>query len=113
MSIYLINELAAENKLSENDIENAKYHAENGHVDAQYHLALMYDLGNGVPRDPREAEKWYKKAAAQGHASAQYYLSRLYSTQNSGIRRDEKEAQKLLKAAAEQGHPEALKAVAN
>ena len=104
MSIHLINEFLNASEPTEADIENAKYHAENGNVEAQYHLALMYDTGRGIGRNPREAEKWYKQAAQQGHANAQYYLARLYSTQNSGIKRDEKEALRLYKAAAEQGH---------
>ena len=90
MSIHLINEFQSVSEPSAEDIENAKYHAENGDAEAQYHLALIYDTGNGLPRNPREAEQWYKKAATAGHAAAQYYLARMYSTQNSGIRRDEK-----------------------
>lgn len=113
MSIHLINEFLNPSEPTEEDIENAKYHAENGDVEAQYHLALMYDTGKGIPRNPREAEKWYKKASASGHAAAKYYLARLYSTKNSGIRVDEREAQKLLKEAAESGYEDAIKALAN
>jgi TPR repeat protein len=25
-------------------------------------LAMMYEQGNGVPADPEEAKRWYKKA---------------------------------------------------
>ena len=103
--MHFINEFSSSNDLSEDDIENIKYHAENGNADAQYHLGLMHDSGKSIERNPREAEKWYKQSAAQGHAGALYYLSRLYSTQNSGIRKDEKEAGRLLKKAAEKGHP--------
>lgn len=102
MSLHLINGLMGDMEPMEMDVENAKHHAELGNAEAQYHLALMYDLGKGVSRNPREAERFYKMAALRGHAQAQYYLGRLYSTDNSGIRRDEKEAEKWFKAAAEQ-----------
>ena len=113
MSIHLINELFNSPTLTSEDIENTRYHAESGNEEAQYHLGLIYDTGSGVERSPKDAEKWYKRAANQGNVDATYYLSLLYSSQNSGIRRDEKEAHRLLLAAAEQGHPEALKKVAN
>lgn len=103
MSLHLINNFVGDNEPTEFDIANAKFHADGGNSEAQYHLALMYDAGKGVERNPREAEKLYKMAALQGHAAAQYYLAKLYSTQNSGIRRDEKEAAKWFKAAEDQG----------
>lgn len=36
--------------------------AESGHMDAQFHLGLMYDNGLGVDQDPVIAEKWYNRA---------------------------------------------------
>ncbi len=113
MSIHLINEFLNVSEPTEEDIENAIYHADNGNIDAQYHLALIYDIGNGLPRNPMEAEKWYKKAAIAGHCNAQYYLARLYDAKNSGIRRDEKEAKKWYQKAAEQGHALAINVIAN
>ena len=41
---------------------------------AQYRLGLMYENGQGVPQDYKEAVKWYRLAAGQGHAHAQYNL---------------------------------------
>jgi len=49
--------------------------AEQGDVDAQYNLGLMYDNGRGVPQDDKTAVKWYRLAAEKGDASAQYNLS--------------------------------------
>lgn len=103
MSLHIINNLVGDNEPNEFEVANAKFHADEGNSEAQYHLALMYDSGKGVERNPREAEKYYKMAALQGHSAAQYYLGRLYSTNDSGIRRDEKEAAKWFKAAEEQG----------
>ena len=78
-----------------------------GNAVAQYHVALLYRLGKGVPRDEPEGMTWmqksaeggyppaqyviansvlqpvdsvprYRKAADQGHAAAQYKLAMLY-----------------------------------
>jgi len=53
--------------------------AEQGDVNAQYDLALMYFNGEGVPQDFTEAEKWWRKAAEQGNAEAQYNLGVMYA----------------------------------
>ena len=45
---------------------------------AQYNLGVMYDNGDGVPQDYKEAVKWYRLAAEQGDASAQYNLGLMY-----------------------------------
>lgn len=113
MSIYLINELLGGQVVATEDFENTKHHAELGDAEAQYHLALMYDTGNGTARQPKEAERWYKLAVNSGNISAKYYLGLMYLTQNSGIRRDEKEAHRLFIEAAEGGHIEARKKISN
>ena len=38
----------------------------------------MYDNGDGVPQDYKEAVKWYRLAAEQGDAAAQYNLGIMY-----------------------------------
>jgi len=38
----------------------------------------MYDKGQGVPQDYKEAVKWYRLAAEQGYAYAQYHLGLIY-----------------------------------
>ncbi len=53
--------------------------AEQGYAEAQFNLGLMYDYGQGVPRDDAEAVKWYRKAAAQGLAEAQNNLDLMYA----------------------------------
>ena len=40
--------------------------AEQGNVDAQYNLGLMYDKGHGVPQDLVQAHKWFNLSAAKG-----------------------------------------------
>jgi len=53
--------------------------AEQGDPNAQYMLALAYDVGVGAAQDFAEAATWYRKAADQGHAGAQFNLGHLYA----------------------------------
>ena len=48
--------------------------AKAGDAEAQFHLATMYYVGEGVAQDYAEAAKWIRKAAEQGDAEAQYNL---------------------------------------
>jgi len=48
--------------------------AQQGDPDAAYHLADAYDHGLGVPKDPHQADYWYRTAAAGGSAEAAYAL---------------------------------------
>jgi len=52
--------------------------AEQGDVDAQFSLGVMYQEGKGVIQDYKEAVKWYTKAAEQGDAYAQGALAYMY-----------------------------------
>lgn len=52
--------------------------AEEGVPEAQHHLGILYDNGQGVFRDDVEAVKWYRRAAEQGYASAQFNLGASY-----------------------------------
>ena len=74
-----------------------------GDAKAQYDLARMYELGEGVPKDDKEAMKWYRKAAEQGVAKAQHNLGLKYEL-GEGVPKDDKEAMKWFRKAAEQGH---------
>ena len=40
--------------------------AEQGNIDAQKLIGLMYDIGRGVPEDDKLAVKWFTKAANKG-----------------------------------------------
>jgi hypothetical protein len=48
--------------------------AEKGDARAQYSLAVMYNDGIGVKKNPAEAMVWFRKAAAQGHPMAKEIL---------------------------------------
>src|ERR1700692_2745247 len=49
-----------------------------GNADAQYSLGVMYGNGQGVPRNEKEAARWYRLAAEQGDADAQFNLGYMY-----------------------------------
>nr|WP_279625897.1 tetratricopeptide repeat protein [Psychrobacter pasteurii] len=46
--------------------------------DAQYNLAISYQEGEGVPKDIKQALKWYTQAAEQDYGKASYNLGTLY-----------------------------------
>jgi len=61
--------------------------AQQGYAKAQFILGVMYDNGKGVPRDDKEAVKWYRLAAEQGVAYAQFNLGSMY-TKGEGVPQD-------------------------
>lgn len=83
--------------------------AMNGHVEAQFVLAQMYDGARGVKQDYSKAAEWYDKAAAQGHAHAQHRLGSML-TVGQGVNQDLHKAKLLFKKAADQGDPYAKQA---
>ena len=96
--------------------------AEKDNACAQFYLGWMYDNGEGVPKDYKEAAKWYRKAAEQESHSivseyelfskigfrsemydinihkAQYHLGLMYEN-GRGVLKDHKEAVKRYKKA--------------
>ena len=76
--------------------------AEQGDAAAQTELGLIYATGRGVPRDDREASRWFRLAAEQGDAAAQRNLGYMYQ-KGLGVSQDFHEAVKWLRLAAEQG----------
>ena len=54
---------------------------------AQTNLGLLYSTGDGVPHDPREAVKWFRKAAEQGNGLGQLMLATKYF-EGAGVVRD-------------------------
>ena len=49
--------------------------AEQGDADAQNNLGVMYNEGQGVPQDNKEAVKWWRLSAGQRVEQAQYNLA--------------------------------------
>ena len=65
--------------------------AEQGDAEAQSHLGVMYESGQGGLRNDAEAIKWYRKAAEQGDAVAQFNLGIMY-TKGEGVSQNDAEA---------------------
>ena len=95
-------ELAAEKK----DYEETKQKAEKGEVDAQYHLAMLYDFGRGTEKNDTEAARWCRKAAEKGHAEAQFSLAQTLRL-GEAVAPDMKEAFAWFMKSALQGNAEA------
>jgi len=76
--------------------------ADQGEVDAQYNLGVMYDKGQGVTRDYAVAVSWFRKAADQGSASAQVSLGVMYEN-GLGVPQDFTTAASWYRRAADQG----------
>jgi TPR repeat protein len=81
--------------------------AENGHLDSQFNLALMYENGIGIDKDEKEAIIWYRKAAEQGSAFAQYNLAVLYEN-GRGTAVDFAQANQWYRKASVQRDPLAI-----
>ena len=76
--------------------------AEQGNSQAQVMLGILYDNGQGVDKDPREAFKWYLKAAEQGMPVVQHDIGVKYF-QGSGVEQNYQEAAKWWEQAANAG----------
>ena len=61
--------------------------AEQGDANAQNNLGVMYENGEGVPRDYKEAVRLYRLAAEQGHTKAQHNLGTMYGN-GTGVVQD-------------------------
>ena len=78
--------------------------AEQGNSLAQYNVGLIYNNGNGIPRDAITAAEWFRLAADQGDVRAQYMLGVMYA-RGDGVSKDLKTSVKWFKTSAEQGFP--------
>lgn len=85
--------------------------AEDGHVEAQYILGGMYEIGLGVARNDGQCAYWWQQAADQGHAGSQKALGSMYFS-GRGVPHDYAKSMQLYLMAAKQGHPHAQKYVA-
>lgn len=77
--------------------------AEAGDTEAQLGLGALYDLGQGVPRDPVAAYGWYRRAAAAGSPAAEFNVAAMSDT-GDGVPRDVAEAALWYSRAAAHGH---------
>ena len=77
--------------------------AEKGDAKAQYRLGECYYYGDGISRDFKQAEYWYRKAADNGYARAQVRLGGCYH-EGRGVAKDDKQSVYWYRKAAEQGY---------
>ena len=77
--------------------------AEKGLPEAQALFGAMYAQGRGMPQDPAEAIKWFRKGIAQDNHWAQHNLGYMYS-QGYGVPQNYFEAAKWFRKAANQGN---------
>ena len=71
-------------------------------------MGAMYEKGQGVPQDYKEAVKWYRLSAEQGYADAQYNLGQIYR-RGEGVPRDYVLAHMWLNFAVSNGEKLAIK----
>jgi TPR repeat protein len=79
--------------------------------DVMYMTGLMFDLGEGVPQDYKEAFRWYVLAAAAGQRGAMNSLGLMYAL-GHGVSQDHAEAMKWWTKAADGGSIAALDNIA-
>jgi hypothetical protein len=102
LSLLCINTFA---KLSPEKIayvEEIKQRAAKGDADAQNKLGSAYFNSDGLPKDPAEAVKWWKKSAEQGNAAAQCNLGMAYYW-GDGVTKNKELAKMWYQKSADQG----------
>ena len=62
----------------------------------------MYEQGNGVTKNDKEAVRWFRKSAELGYADAQFKLG-LKCDSGKGTEEDHEEAVRWYRLAAAQG----------
>ncbi len=80
--------------------------AEQGDVQAQYHIGENYWFGKDVAIDYAESARWFRKAADQGHAISQYFLGVMHES-GRGVPLDQVESVRWFRSAADQGEASA------
>lgn len=89
--------------------------AKHGNADAQFGMGMMYEKGQGLPRDDSQALSWYKKSAKQGHALAMERLGWMYKNgyeTEEGIKKNSHNALYYFKEASNRGLVESTLAAA-
>lgn len=82
--------------------------AAQGNPDSQRYLGMMYENGQGVPKNCLEASRWYEKAAAKGDLEAILRLGLLYAN-GRGVTKNFIKACKLFMIALNLGDKNAEK----
>ena len=96
--LFVLAGFATSLQLSTDELSDLKTKAEQGHIDAQLNLGMMYYHGHEITQDYKLAFYWFQKAAEQGESLAQYRLGNMYS-KGEGVTQDFIEAHKWLSIA--------------
>ena len=80
--------------------------AQDGNIEAQYNIGVMYSQGQGVSRDMASAALWWEKAALQGDKRGQNNIANLYRD-GLGVAKDLGKASHWFKDAAARDYPAA------
>lgn len=94
------------------EIAALRQKADEGNVEAQIGLGLMYVEGHSFPRDYDKASQWFRQAAEQGSAQAQTHLGIMHRD-GEGFSANGAEAETWFRKAAEQGYVHAQTNLAN
>ena len=78
--------------------------AQTNNASAQFDLGMMYETGDGTPKNAAQAVEWFQKSATQGNAKAQAALGRMYRD-GDGVIQDYAKALDWLQKSADQGIP--------
>ncbi len=77
--------------------------ADEGIVQAQHNLALMYEYGMGIKQDLSKASELYETAAEQNYVESMYNLALMYAY-GRGFPQDYQRARSLFDAGARMNH---------
>ena len=88
------------------ELKSAALADDQGDIEAQNILGLMYSLGCGVPQDHKEALIWFGLAADHGDIEAQFEVGAIYAL-GFGTPIDYELAVKWYSLSADQGNPTA------
>jgi|GEM_PF-2284612 len=89
------------------EIDDVRDKAENGDVEAQLELGLIYVQGKDADQDFTAAKKWWDRAAEQGNAAARYYVGLMYA-RGDGVTQDMDQARSMWEQSADMDHVGAL-----
>ena len=84
------------------DVAGLKAKAEQGDGQAQTQLGKAFTLGAGVPRDYKQAARWYGQAASNGNVEAEAMFGELYQA-GQGVPCDLTNAVRWFSKAAQAG----------
>ncbi len=79
--------------------------AQEGHGEAMFFLALMYERGNGVAQNPQEAVRWYVRSALCGWSDSMFNLGQKFY-KGEVVQPDQSKAADLFFLVATTGDPD-------